>query len=190
MSAPFGDITQWLIEWRNGDKMALDKLAPRVYDELHRQARHYLAGERSGHTMQSADLINEVYLRLIDHRGMDWQNRAHFFAVAAQAMRHILVDYARARNRVKRGGGTAKASLDEVAVLDQQSAELIALDGALGELAALDARKSRIVELRYFGGLSVEETARVLDVSAVTVMREWRSAKAWLLRALTEEQCA
>ena len=186
MSASPGEITQWLLEWQKGDKTALDKLAPKVYDELRRLAKHYLAGERSGHTLQSADLINEVYLRLIDRDAVEWHNRSHFFAVAAQAMRHILVDYARARNTTKRGGGTPMAPLDEVAAADQQSEELIALDEALRDLAALDARKSRIVELRYFAGLSVEETARVLDVSSVTVMREWRTAKAWLLRALTE----
>jgi RNA polymerase sigma factor (TIGR02999 family) len=190
MSAPAGEITQWLIDWRNGDKEALEKLAPRVYGELHRLARHYMAGERSGHTLQSSDLINELYLRLIDHRAMDWQNRAHFFAVAAQAMRHILVDYARARNTTKRGAGIARASLDEAAVADLQAAELVDLDEALQDLAVLDPRKSQVVELRYFGGLSVEETARVLSISPVTVMREWRAAKAWLLRALTERLSA
>ena len=190
MSASPGDITQWLRAWRGGDRTALDKLAPRLYDELHRLAKRYLAGERAGHTLQSADLINEVYLRLIDRHAVEWHNRAHFFAVAAQAMRRILVDHARARNTTKRGSGAPKAPLEDVAAVDQQSEELIALDEALSDLAALDERKSRVVELRYFGGLSVDETAGVLDVSAVTVMREWRTAKAWLLRALTERQCS
>ena len=177
-------ITQLLIEWRNGDEAALDRLIPLVYDELRRLAHHYLRRERPGNTLQTSDLINEAYLRLVDHKGMRWQNRSHFYAVAAQAMRRILVDRARIR-------GTAKCKavlvdLDQVSeVAQKQAGHLIALDEALVELAAIDPRKSKVVELRYFGGMSVEETAQVLGVSAVTVMRDWRTAKAWLLRAMT-----
>jgi RNA polymerase sigma factor (TIGR02999 family) len=144
--------------------------------------------ERPGHSLQTTDLVNEAYLRLVDHRGMRWQNRAHFYAVAAQAMRRILVDHARSRSYVKRGGGKRQVALDEVADLTQdKAAEMIMLDDALTELAALDQRKSKIVELRYFGGMSVEETAEVLGVSPITVMREWSTAKGWLLRALSPE---
>ena len=176
-----------LLKWREGDSAALDQLMPLVYEELRRLAKRYMAGERSGHTLQTTALVNEAYLRLTDHREMRWQNRAHFFAVAAQAMRRILVDHARARDAVKRGGGAPKASLEDAALLAQEKApELIALDEALRELAAMDPRKGRVVELRYFGGLSVEQTAEVLGVSGVTVMREWSAAKAWLLRAMSK----
>jgi RNA polymerase sigma factor (TIGR02999 family) len=158
---------------------------PLVYKELRRLAKRYMAGERPGHTLQTTALINEAYLRLIDHRDMSWQNRAHFFGVAAQAMRRVLVDHARTRDAAKRGGRTPKAPLEEAATIFERPEELIALDRALNDLAAIDPRKSRMVELRYFGGLSVEETAEVLEVSPVTVMREWRAAKAWLLREMT-----
>ncbi len=179
-------ITQLLTEWRDGDKTALDRLIPLVYEELRRLAHHYLRRERPGYTLQTSALVNEAYLRLVDHKGMRWQNRAHFYAVAAQAMRRILVDHARSRDAAKRGGGANLIGLDEAATAAQmQAANLLALDEALNQLALIDKRKSRIVELRYFGGMSVEETAEVIGVSPVTVMREWSSAKAWLLRAIS-----
>ena len=182
-------ITDLLIQWREGDKTAFDTLIPLVYEELRRMASYYMRRRRPGDTLQTSALINEAYLRLVDHKNMRWQNRAHFFAVAAQAMRRILVDHARARNASKREGGGIKVYLDQAADVGQQRAgELIALDDALKELALFDARKNRIVELRYFGGLSVEETAQVLEVSSVTVKREWRAAKLWLLRAMSSEE--
>ncbi len=188
MPPPPREITQLLLEWRKGDRTALDKLMPLVYEELRRLGRHYMAAERPGHTLQTTALINEAYLRLIDHKDMPWQNRAHFFAVAAQAMRRILVDHARTRDAAKRGGGAPKASLEDAAVVAERPVELIALDEALSDLATIDPRKSQVVELRYFGGLSVEETAEVLGVSPVTVMRDWRTAKPWLLRAISQRQ--
>ena len=181
-------VTDLLIQWREGDEAALNRLIPLVYKELRRMASYYMRRRRPGDTLQTSALINEAYLRLADHKNMRWQNRSHFFAVAAQAMRRILVDHARARYAAKREGGLLKVSLDQAADIGQQrGAELIALDDALKELAEFDERKSRIVELRYFGGLSVEETAQVLEVSAVTVKREWRAAKLWLLRAMSSE---
>ncbi len=181
------NITDLLIQWREGDQKALDRLIPLVYKELRRLASHYLRRQRSDHTLQTSALINEAYLRLADYKNMRWQNRAHFFAVAAQAMRRILVDHARAHNAAKREGGF-KVSLDQAADLgEQRAAELIALDDALNELSSFDSRKSRIVELRYFAGLSVEETADVLEVSEATVMREWRAAKLWLRRSMSSE---
>jgi len=188
MASSAETVTGLLMQWRAGDRSALDKLFPLVYQELRRQARGYLRRQRPGHTLQTSALINETYLRLIDHQNMRWENRAHFFAVAAQAMRRILIDHARARGTTKRGGDAVRVSFDEAATLAaERSAELIALDEALNELAVFDERKSRVVELRYFGGLSVEETAHVLEVSPVTVMREWSAAKLWLLRALSGE---
>ena len=188
MPSSSGNITDLLIQWREGDEAALDRLIPLVYKELRRMASYYLRRRGPGDTLQTSALINEAYLRLADHKNMRWQNRAHFFAVAAQAMRRILVDHARARYAAKREGGLLKVSLDQAADIGQQrGAELIALDDALKELAVFDGRKSRIVELRYFGGLSVEETADVLEVSPVTVKREWRAAKLWLLRAMSSE---
>ena len=179
-------ISQLLTEWRDGDETALNRLIPLVYEELRRLAHHYLRHERPGHSLQTTDLVNEAYLRLVDHRGMRWQNRAHFYAVSAQAMRRILVDHARSRSCAKRGGGERRVEIDEVADLTQQKAiEMIMLDDALTKLSALDQRKSKIVELRYFGGMSVEETAEVLGISPVTVMREWSTAKGWLLRAMS-----
>jgi len=179
-------ITQLLIEWREGDETALDRLIPLVYDELRRLAHHYLRGERSGHTLQTSDLVNEAYLRLVDHKGMRWQNRSHFYAVAAQAIRRILVDQARSRDAVKRGGLANLVGLDEATNLPQrQAADLIALDDALKDLAVFDVRKSKIVEMRYFGGMTIEETAEALEISTATVSREWNTAKAWLLRALS-----
>ena len=179
-------ITQLLIEWREGDETALDRLIPLVYDELRRLAHHYLRGERSVHTLQTSDLVNEAYLRLVDHKGMHWQNRAHFYAVAAQTIRRILVDQARLRATVKRGAGAKLVELDEAAILPQrQAANLIMLDDALKELAVFDARKSKIVEMRYFGGMTIDETAEALEISTATVSREWNTAKAWLLRAMS-----
>lgn len=184
-------ITELLIEWRDGDETALDKLMPLVYEELRRLARYYMRRERPGHTLQSAALVNEAYLRLVDHKGMRWQNRAHFFAVAAQAMRRILVDYARSHQYLKRGGGNEIVGLDEAAaVVQKQAADIVALDDALTDLAALDPRKSQIVEMRYFGGMTVEETAEVLGLAPVTVMRDWSTAKAWLLRAIRTGESA
>ena len=182
-------VTQLLIEWREGDETALDRLIPLVYDELRRLAHYYMRGERAGHTLQTTALINEAYLRLADHKGMQWQNRSHFYAVAAQAMRRILVNHARSRNFAKRGGGASFVELDQAeAIAQQKAAELVALDDALTDLAAFDRRKCRIVEMRYFGGMSAEETAEVLSVSPVTVMREWRAAKAWLLNTIGQKE--
>ncbi len=186
MTASPGTISRLLINWREGDQNALNELMPLVYQELHRLARNYVRRQGRGQTLQTTELINESYLRLADHKDMRWQNRSHFYAVAAQAMRRILIDRARAHFADKRGGHAVKVSLDEGATLaDERAKELLALDEALIDLEKLDERKSRIVELRYFGGLSVDETAEALGVSPVTVMREWRSAKGWLLRALS-----
>jgi RNA polymerase sigma factor (TIGR02999 family) len=181
-------ITQLLIEWRDGDEKALDRLMPLVYEELNRLAHRYMRRERPGHSFQTNDLVNEAYLRLVDHKGMRWQNRAHFYAVAAQAMRRILVDRARSRASVKRGGRIQLVDLEEGQTApEKQAAELVALDDALTNLAAVDSRKAKVVEMRYFGGMSVEETAEALEISPVTVMRDWNTAKAWLLRALTAD---
>src|SRR5574341_625304 len=170
-------VTQLLIAWSDGDESALEQLAPLVQAELKRIARHYLQAEQPGHLLQTTALVNEVWLRLIDWRQVNWQNRAHFFSVAAQLMRRVLVDEARERQALKRGGEALRVSLSAaVGVADEHGVELLALDTALQELAALDARKSRIVELRFFGGLSVEETAEVLQVSQRTVLREWSFA--------------
>jgi len=178
------EITQLLQAWSDGSQEALDKLSPFVYEELHRLARHYMRGERRDHTLQTTELINEAYLRLIDWKNVRWQNRAHFFGVAAQMMRRILVDFARSRRYAKRGGDGCRVSLSEAAVVAEQSADFVALDEALQSLAEIDPRKSRIVELRFFGGLSVEETAEVLKISPRTVMRDWTLAQAWLYREL------
>jgi len=182
------EVTQLLLDSSAGDKEALDRLMPVVYQELRRLAHHYMRHERAGHTLQTTALVNEVYLRLIDYRKMDLHNRTHFFAMAAQVMRRVLIDHARSRNVAKRGGRADKISLDEAAIVsEERSAELIAVDDALMELEAWDARKSKIVALRFFGGLSIEETAEVLEISPTTVQREWRSAKAWLYRAIVQE---
>lgn len=181
------EVTQLLLDWGNGDKAALDKLVPVVYQELRRLAGYYMRRERPGHTLQTSALVNEAYMRLVDYRQMRWQSRAHFFAVAAQAMRRILVEHARKRHFAKRGGGAVQVSLDEAAtVSEKQAADLIALDDSLTSLEAIDPRKSRIVELRYIGGLNIEETAEVLGISPATVQREWRAAKAWLYREIKE----
>jgi RNA polymerase sigma-70 factor (ECF subfamily) len=180
-------VTQLLLDWGNGDKAALDKLVPVVYQELRRLAAYYMRRERPGHTLQTSALVNEAYMRLVDYSQMRWQSRAHFFAVAAQAMRRILVEHARKRHFAKRGGGTVKVSFDEAAIVSQeQAADLVALDDALTSLEAMDERKARIVELRYIGGLNIEETAEVLAISPATVQREWRAAKAWLYREIKE----
>jgi len=178
-------ITDLLLAWNDGDADALDRLIPLVERELHRLAHRRLSGEANGHPLQTTALVNEAYLRLIDGSRIRWQNRAHFFAVSARLMRRILVDVARARQRQKRGGDAVWISLDEAPdVTDVRPADVIALDDALTALAAFDERKSRVVELRFFGGLSVEETAEALQVSAITVMRDWAVARAWLAREM------
>jgi len=178
-------VTQLLIAWGNGDKSALDELLPLVYDELRRLARQYMRRERPGNTLQTSALVNEAYLRLIDQRDVRWQNRAHFYGIAAQLMRRILVDHARKRSYQKRGGGAHRVTLEEgLIVSDERAGDIVALDDALNSLADIDQRQSRIVELRFFAGLSIEETAEVLAVSPGTVMRDWTFAKAWLRRAI------
>lgn len=187
MPAP-KEVTQLLIAWSNGEEEALEKLVPLVYDELRRIARRYMKHEPAGHTLQTTALVNEAYLRLIEQKGMKWRNRAHFFAISAQLMRRILVSMARARHANKRGGEALQVSLDEALVIsEERAAELVALDEAMNELAALDPRRSRVVEMRYFGGLSVEETAEVLKISPETVMRDWKRAKAWLYTELNRK---
>lgn len=180
-----GDVSMLLCAWSEGDQRALEKLTPIVYGELRRLARRYMRRERSGRSLQTTALVNEAYIRLVDYKRMRWQNRAHFFAVSAQLMRRILVERARRRN-LKRGGDVPHVSLEETAVVvGSRPAELVALDDALNALARLDPRKAQVVEMRFFGGLSVEETAEVLKISPVTVMRDWNTAKAWLYRELT-----
>jgi RNA polymerase sigma factor (TIGR02999 family) len=183
------EVTQWLVAWSNGDSAALEQLIPLVHEELRRLAKRYMGHERRrephGVTLQTTALVNEAYLRLIDARNVHWEGRAHFFAISAQLMRRILVDYARSRNRVKRGGAAQRVSLEEAALVSAERApDLVALDDALDTLAKLDERMSQVVELRFFGGLSVEETARVLKVAPQTIMRDWRLAKSWLLHEL------
>ena len=179
------DVGKLLRAWSDGDQGALDRLAPIVYYELHRLARHYMGGERSGHSLQTTALVNEAYLRLTDYKLMEWQDRAHFFAVSAQVMRRILVDHAR-RHNLKRGGGIPHVSLDQAAFLGgERASDLVALDDAMNALARVDARKVQVIELRFFGGMSVEETAEVLKVSPVTVRRDWSTAKLWLYRELS-----
>ena len=181
--------TTLLLAWGRGDETALDQLIPLVHDELRRLARRHMAGERPGHTLQATALVNEAYLRLIEVNQVRWQNRAHFFAMASRVMRRILVDAARARGYQKRGGGAETVSLDEALLVSgEPRQDLVALDDALNALAAFDLRKSQVVEMRFFGGLRVEETAAALHVSADTVMRDWRLAKAWLVRELSGEQ--
>jgi RNA polymerase sigma-70 factor (ECF subfamily) len=179
------DVSVLLHAWSAGDATALDKLTPIVYDELRRLAGRYMKRERDGHSLQTTALVNEAYLRLVDIRRMQWQNRAHFFAVSAQLMRRILVDYAR-RHNLKRGGGLMQVSLHDADLIDHgRDLDLVMLDGAMNSLAEIDPRKVRIVEMRFFGGLSVEETAEVLRISPITVKRDWRAAKLWLYRELT-----
>ena len=189
VSPPPANPTSLLLAWGRGDQSALDQLMPLVEDELRRLARRHMARERAGHTLQATALVNEAYLRLIEVNQVQWQNRAHFFAMASRVMRRILVDAARARRYQKRGGGAERVSLDEALVVSSEPRhELIALDDALNALATFDVRKSQVVEMRFFAGLSVEETAEALHVSADTVMRDWRLARVWLLRELSGEQ--
>lgn len=179
------DVSQLLRAWSDGDQSALQRLTPVVYAELRRLAHRYMKGERSGHSLQTTALVNEAYLRLVDYKRMHWQGRAHFFAVSAQLMRRILVEHARRQN-MKRGAGVQRVSLEEAAMVGAHlSADLVALDEALNELARLDPRKVQVVEMRFFGGLSVDETAEVLKVSPVTVRRDWSTAKVWLYGAMT-----
>lgn len=183
------DITALLVDWNNGDKSAIERLLPLVERELHRLAHSYMRRENPDHTLQTTALINETYLRLIDQRKVQWQNRAHFFGIAAKIMRRILLNYARDQNRMKRGGGAIHVSLSEALVMPaEKDRELIALNDALTKLEAIDERKSKVVELRYFGGLTVPEVAEVLKVSEITVMRDWAFAKAWLSREMQNGQ--
>jgi len=192
MTVNADDLTGLLIEWGQGNKGALDRLTPLVYDEIRRIAHRYVQREREGQTLQTTALVNEAYLRLAGSADIAWQNRSHFYAVTAQVMRRILIDHARRRQYIKHGGDAQRVSFDaaisEAGLMSQpRAAELLALDEALDELAKLDPRKSRVVELRYFGGLSLEETAKTLDISLMTVRRDWRAAKAWLYQAVNRE---
>ena len=182
------DITRLLVEWGGGDQAALDELMPVVHAELQKLAHSYMRRENFAHTLQTTALVNEAYLRLIDQKSVQWQSRAHFFGIAAQMMRRILIDHARSHEYAKRGGKAAKISLDDVAeISDEKATEMIALDEALTELTKIDARRGRVVELRYFGGLSNDEIAAVLQISVNTVLRDWNLAKAWLHRTLTNK---
>lgn len=182
------EVTQLLIDWSNGNEEALKRLTPLIDRELHRLAHHYMRRENAGHTLQTTALVNEAFLKLIDQKHVRWKNRAHFFALSAQLMRRILVDHARSRHYAKRGGGAQRISFDETLVVSpERGSDLVALDEALSRLTAIDPRKGKVVELRFFGGLSVEETAEALDISAPTVMREWTMAKAWLYNSLNNE---
>ncbi|MCA1555645.1 MAG: sigma-70 family RNA polymerase sigma factor [Acidobacteria bacterium] len=187
-SSPTHEVTQLLVAWSNGDRAALDRLMPLVYTELRRLAHHYMRRERPGHTLQTTALVNEAYLRLVDQESMRWENRAHFFGIAARLMREILVDHARSQQAAKRGGGQYKLSLSKVdRIASRPDVNLIALDEALGRLEANDPQKSRIVELRYFGGLGIEETAEVIGISPATVKRDWSMARAWLRSEIGDE---
>jgi RNA polymerase sigma factor (TIGR02999 family) len=179
------NVTKLLVAWGDGDEAARDELMPLVYQELHRLAHHYMNRERPGHTLQTSALVNEAFVRLIDQKEVRWQNRSHFFGIAAQMMRRILVDYARSRQYAKRGGGAQQVSFEEALIVsEERAAEVVALDNALKGLAEFDPRKSQIVELRFFGGLSIDETAEILRVSPGTVMRDWTLAKAWLRKQI------
>ena len=179
------ELTQLLIDWSNGDQAAIDKLMPLVYEELRRLARHYMRRERPGHTLQTSALINEAYMRLVDQQNISWKNRAHFFGISARLMRQILVDHARAHNNAKRGGDQQKVPLDDIASLSKNRAyEIVALDDALQSLSTIDPQQTKIVELRFFGGLTIEETAEVLGISHATVEREWSMARAWLRKEM------
>jgi RNA polymerase sigma factor (TIGR02999 family) len=188
MSVSTSQMTRLLVDWQQGDESALKKLTPLIYDELRRIAHRYVQHERNGHTLQTTALVNEAYVRLAGQEKPEWQNRSHFFAVTAQVMRHILIDHARRRRYLKHGGEFQQVSMEEASLMSEnRAAELIALDEALDELKNFDSRKSKVVELRYFGGLSLEETADALDVSVMTVRRDWRAAKAWLFRRMCED---
>jgi len=179
------NVSELLVAWSDGDQAALDRLTPLVYNELHRLARRYMRREHQGHTLQTSALVNEAYLRLVHQRDVRWQNRSHFFGIAAQLMRRILVDHARSHGRAKRGGDAHKLSLDATVIVSKErDVDLVTIDEALSKLAKLDPQKSRIVELKFFGGLSTEEIAECLHVSSRTIEREWRKAKAWLKVAL------
>ena len=187
-SAPTYEITGLLVDWGNGDQAALDKLLPLVEQELHRLAHSYMRREDPDHVLQTTALVNEAYLKLIDQKKTRWQNRAHFFAIAAKIMRRILLNYARDQHRKKRGGKAVKVSLSDVSLFSMgRPEELIALDEALERLAKIDERKSRVVEMKYFGGLETDEIAEVLKVSPITVLRDWRFARAWLLREIEND---
>jgi RNA polymerase sigma factor (TIGR02999 family) len=181
-------VTELLIKWRNGDKAALNELLPQVYGQLRRLANYYLQQERPDHTLQPTALVHEAYLRLMDEKQIDWQNRAHFFGIASVRMRQILVEYARGRQAAKRGGGEYRLSLNEVDPVEKRDMSLLALDDALQKLEILDLQKARMVELRYFGGLTIEETAEVLQISPATVKRDWNLAKAWLRNEISNVQ--
>ena len=186
MSIKTHQVTRLLADWRNGDQTALDRLLPLVYEELHRIAARYMRGERREHTMQTTALVNEAYMRLADYKRMQWQDRAHFFAVAAQAMRRILIDFARARRNRKRGGDAERVSLDEgIAPTPDNSTDLLALNEALEQLEKMNARQARVVELRYFGGLDEKEVGHVLGIAPRTVRADWQLARAWLYKTLT-----
>jgi RNA polymerase sigma factor (TIGR02999 family) len=182
------DATDLLLAWSEGDESAFDKLVPLVYQELHALARHYMKAERPDHTLQATALVNEAYVRLIEVNRIRWQNRSHFLAIAAQTMRRILVEFARQRHRQKRGGNAVHLTIDDVDMAQEQSVDLVALNDALSTLASFDARMGQVVELRFFGGLTVQETADVLKVSPETVMRDWKTAKVWLLRELLRNE--
>jgi RNA polymerase sigma factor (TIGR02999 family) len=187
-TASRSDVTELLVAWSNGNQAARDQLMSAVYDELHRLARRYMRRESPGHTLQTSALLNEAFLRLVDQKNVHWQNRAHFFGIAAQMMRRILVDYARSRNYEKRGGGARAVSLDEALIVSNaRNEEVVNVHEALERLTEFDSRKGQIVELRFFGGLSIEETAKVLGVSPGTVMRDWTLAKAWLRREMSPD---
>jgi len=189
MAAPASEVSALLAAVENGDGAAMNQLVPLVYAELRRLARRHLAGQRRGHTLQTADLVSEAYLKLVNVKETGWKNRVHFFAVASRAMRSVLVDYARRRGYAKRGGNPVRVSLSEVDQVSQEkTAEVVAVDEALSRLFAIDPRKAQIVELRYFGGLSIEETAHLLDLSSRTIKREWRWARAWLYGELGQER--
>ncbi len=188
MTLSTSGLTELLSDWQQGDQSALNKLTPLVYDELRRIAHRYVQRENYGHTLETTALVNEAYLRLAGQKKIDWQNRSHFFAFTAQVMRHILIDHARRRHYAKHGGDVQRVSLAEAEAMSHERArELVAMDEALDELAEFDMRKSRVVELRYFGGLDLEETAQIMEVSVMTVRRDWRAAKAWLFRRMKDE---
>jgi RNA polymerase sigma factor (TIGR02999 family) len=190
-SGPAPDVTQLLVSWSHGDQAALEELMPLVYGELRRLASAYLRHERSNHTLQSTALVHEAFMRLVGQQSVEWRNRAHFFAIAAQMMRRILVDYARAQRREKRGSGAVKLELDAALAEGLDSGpdvDILALNGALDELSRLDSRQGRVVELRFFAGLSIEETAEVMNLSPASIKREWNTARAWLFREMTRNQ--